>query len=94
MVQLVGFLGRNRRWVLAVWVAALLVAIPFASRQTEHLTGGGDVPGSQSQAVSEEIARSFPARTLIPSQPRPRPDEGFPRRIGVDGRPEQRSPRR
>ena len=63
MVQLAGFLGRHRRWVIAAWVAALLVAIPFASRQTEHLTGGGfDVPGSQSNAVADEMEQSFPSR--------------------------------
>jgi uncharacterized membrane protein YdfJ with MMPL/SSD domain len=60
MTRLAGFLGRRRRWVLAGWVVALLLALPLASRQTEHLTGGGfDVPGSQSMAVSDSIERDF-----------------------------------
>jgi uncharacterized membrane protein YdfJ with MMPL/SSD domain len=60
MVQLAGFLGRRRRWILAGWIAIVLLAIPLASRQTENLTGGGfDVPGSQSQAVSEALERDF-----------------------------------
>ena len=38
----------------------MLLALPLAARQTEHLTGGGfDVPGSQSQAVSESLEREF-----------------------------------
>jgi RND superfamily putative drug exporter len=36
------------------------LALPLASRQTEHLTGGGfDVPGSQSKAVSDSVERDF-----------------------------------
>ncbi len=60
MVQLAGFLGRRRRWVLGAWIAIVLLALPLASRQTEHLTGGGfDVPGSQSQTVSESLEKDF-----------------------------------
>jgi RND superfamily putative drug exporter len=60
MSRLAGFLGRRRRWVLAGWVVVLLLALPFAARQTEHLTGGGfDVPGSQSRAVSESLQSEF-----------------------------------
>jgi uncharacterized membrane protein YdfJ with MMPL/SSD domain len=60
MNRLAGFLGRRRRWVLAGWVIALLLALPFAARQTEHLTGGGfDVPGSQSKAVSDSLQSEF-----------------------------------
>jgi uncharacterized membrane protein YdfJ with MMPL/SSD domain len=60
MSRLAGFLGRRRRWVLAGWVIVLFLALPLASRQTEHLTGGGfDVPGSQSKAVSDSLERSF-----------------------------------
>ena len=56
MNRLAGFLGRRRRWVLVGWLAVLVLALPLASRQTEHLTGGGfDVPGSQSKAVSDSI---------------------------------------
>ncbi len=60
MSRLAGFLGRRRRWVLAGWVLVLVLALPFASRQTEHLTGGGfDVPGSQSKAVSDALEGQF-----------------------------------
>jgi uncharacterized membrane protein YdfJ with MMPL/SSD domain len=60
MTRLAGFLGRRRRWILAGWVLALALALPLASRQTEHLTGGGfDVPGSQSKAVSDSLERDF-----------------------------------
>jgi len=60
MSRMAGLLGRRRRWVLAGWIIVLLLALPLASRQTEHLTGGGfDVPGSQSKAVSDSLERDF-----------------------------------
>jgi uncharacterized membrane protein YdfJ with MMPL/SSD domain len=60
MNRLAGVLGRRRRWVVAIWVAIVVCALPFAAKQTEHLTGGGfDVPGSQSLAVSEALQRDF-----------------------------------
>jgi uncharacterized membrane protein YdfJ with MMPL/SSD domain len=64
MIQLSGFLGRRRRWVLAAWVVVLLVALPIASHQTDHLTGGGfDVPGSQSKAVTDSVEKDFGGRS-------------------------------
>ncbi len=63
MSRLAGFLGRRRRWVAAFWILAVVLALPFASRQTEHLSGGGfDVPGSQSDSVSQSIQRDFSSR--------------------------------
>jgi RND superfamily putative drug exporter len=60
MRRLAGFLGRRRRWVLTGWIAVLFLALPLASRQTEHLTGGGfDVPGSQSKAVGTSLENEF-----------------------------------
>jgi uncharacterized membrane protein YdfJ with MMPL/SSD domain len=60
MIQLAGFLGRRRRWVVLAWVAVVAFALPFASQQTDHLTGGGfDVPGSQSKAVTDSLQRDF-----------------------------------
>ncbi len=60
MSKLAGFLGRRRRWVLAAWILVLVLALPLASKQTEHLTGGGfDVPGSQSKAVSDALQEDF-----------------------------------
>jgi RND superfamily putative drug exporter len=48
---------RRRRWlVLGAWIAAVVLAVPFAARQSEHLTGGGyGVPGSQSDAVTKAL---------------------------------------
>jgi uncharacterized membrane protein YdfJ with MMPL/SSD domain len=63
MIQLSGFLGRRRRWVLAAWAVVLVVALPIASHQTDNLTGGGfDVPGSQSKAVNEALEDEFDGR--------------------------------
>jgi len=46
--------------VVAAWVLIVLLALPFASNQTDHLTGGGfDVPGSQSMKVSESLQEDF-----------------------------------
>ena len=64
MINLSGFLGRHRRWVLAGWVVVLLVALPIASHQTDHLTGGGfDVPGSQSKTVGDAVQEEFGGRS-------------------------------
>jgi uncharacterized membrane protein YdfJ with MMPL/SSD domain len=60
MNRLAGVLGRRRRWVLGIWVAIVVLALPFAAKQTEHLTGGGfDVPGSQSKAVADSMQGVF-----------------------------------
>ncbi len=58
MDRLAGFLERRRWLVLAAWLILLLAALPFAAKQTDHLTSGGfEVPGSQSQVVGENITR-------------------------------------
>ena len=60
MRALATFLGRRRKLVLVAWVLVVVLAMPFASRQTEHLTGGGfDVPGSQSMKASESLQEDF-----------------------------------
>jgi uncharacterized membrane protein YdfJ with MMPL/SSD domain len=60
MSSMAQFLGRRRRLVVAAWVLIVLLALPFAAKQTEHLTGGGfDVPGSQSMKVSESLQEDF-----------------------------------
>jgi RND superfamily putative drug exporter len=60
MVRLAGFLGRRRRWVLGAWLVIVALALPIASHQTDHLTGGGfDVPGSESKAVSDSLENEF-----------------------------------
>ncbi len=64
MEGLAGFLGRRRRWVLAAWLVLVIAALPFAAKQTEHLSGGGfDVPGSQSKQVSEALQEEFGAKS-------------------------------
>jgi RND superfamily putative drug exporter len=58
MDRLSGFVRRRRTLVLVVWGVLLLASLPFASRQTENLTGGGfEVPGTGSVAVEEQIDR-------------------------------------
>jgi RND superfamily putative drug exporter len=60
MDRLDGFLGRHRRAVLLLWLVAIVAAVPFASRQTEHLSSGGfGVPGSGSKIVDDQLGR-FP----------------------------------
>src|SRR5215207_2433577 len=60
MNRLATVLGRRRRWVLGVWLVIVVLALPFAAKQTEHLTGGGfDVPGSQSKAVADSMQGVF-----------------------------------
>jgi RND superfamily putative drug exporter len=60
MDKLDGFLKRRRRVVLALWAVLLVVSLPLAARQTEHLTSGGfDIPGSGSELVDSEMSR-FP----------------------------------
>jgi RND superfamily putative drug exporter len=60
MSHLAEFLGRRRRLVVLAWVVIVALALPFASKQTDHLTGGGfDVPGSQSLKVSESLQEDF-----------------------------------
>src|SRR5947199_6728920 len=60
MDTLDGFLKRHKRAVLAAWLVAIVAAVPFASRQTEHLSSGGfGVPGSGSKTVDDELGR-FP----------------------------------
>ena len=60
MLRLDALIRRRRRVVLAAWLVAVAVAVPFAMRQSDNLTGGGyEVPGSQSQRVEASIAHDF-----------------------------------
>jgi putative drug exporter of the RND superfamily len=46
--------------VVGVWVVIVVLALPFAAKQTDHLTGGGfDVPGSQSERVNQALQDEF-----------------------------------
>lgn len=67
MDRLERFIARRRRIVLILWLAIVVVSVPFAGRQTENLTGGGfESAGSGSQVVSEALGRDFgrPAELL------------------------------
>src|SRR5689334_21148384 len=60
MLKLDRVLVRRRWLVLGAWVAALVVALPFAMKQGDHLTGGGfGVPGSQSKAVAQATDKDY-----------------------------------
>src|SRR2546423_11842558 len=60
MDRLSAFIERRRALVIALWLTAIVAAIPFSLRQTDHLTSGGFVvPGSGSQRADEAI-RAFP----------------------------------
>ena len=63
MASLSDFLTRRRWFVLAAWVAVVLLAMPLASKQTENLVGGGfEVPGSQSADRRGRARRGFRSR--------------------------------
>jgi uncharacterized membrane protein YdfJ with MMPL/SSD domain len=58
MDRLSVFLERRRFVVLAAWIALLVAALPFAAKQTDHLTSGGfQVPGSESEVVDRNLDR-------------------------------------
>ena len=60
MLRLDALIRRRRGIFLGVWALIVLAALPFAARQSDHLTGGGfDVPGSQSVAVQQAVERDF-----------------------------------
>jgi RND superfamily putative drug exporter len=62
MVRLADVLAR-RRWLIAgAWLVVVVIAAPYAIRQTENLKGGGfDVPGSESKVVEDATQDGFAA---------------------------------
>lgn len=55
-ISLSGFVGRHPKAVGLAWLLVIALAVPFAAKQTENLTGGGfEVPGSESAAVEERM---------------------------------------
>src|SRR5688572_21486797 len=61
MLRLDSFVRRHQRIVLVGWLVVLVAAMPFAMRQSEDLSAGGfNVPGSQSQVVSDALERDYP----------------------------------
>jgi uncharacterized membrane protein YdfJ with MMPL/SSD domain len=58
MNRLSAFVRRRRKLVAIAWLVLLLASIPFASRQTENLTGGGfEAPGTGSAEVDHLVER-------------------------------------
>src|SRR3954447_18365241 len=67
MDRLQRLVARRRRLVLGIWIVLLTAAIPFASRQTEHLTGGGfenQASGSHAVATALQDIPGARAETL------------------------------
>src|SRR5688572_8703456 len=60
MLRLDRVVRRRRALVLALWLVALIAALPFAAKQSDHLTGGGyTVPDSQSDRVAAALERQY-----------------------------------
>lgn len=61
MLRLNGLIQKHHRGVIAFWILAVVLALPFTVRQADHLSSGGyAVPGSQSTSVDHVVARYFP----------------------------------
>jgi uncharacterized membrane protein YdfJ with MMPL/SSD domain len=59
MILLERWLQRHRRLVLTVWLGVIVVSVPLAARQTQHLSGGGfAAPASPSGRVERALAQS------------------------------------
>ncbi|MFZ1925681.1 MAG: MMPL family transporter [Solirubrobacteraceae bacterium] len=58
MLKLDRWLSRHRRAVIGVWLVLLLAALPFAAKQSDHLSSGGyTIPGSQSQRFVAQLPK-------------------------------------
>jgi uncharacterized membrane protein YdfJ with MMPL/SSD domain len=58
MLKLDRWLSRHRRAVIGVWLVLLLAALPFAAKQSDHLSSGGyAIPGSQSQRFVAQLPK-------------------------------------
>jgi RND superfamily putative drug exporter len=56
MDRLSGLVERRRLVVVGIWIAALVAAVPFSLKQTDHLTSGGfTVPGSGSDRADRAL---------------------------------------
>ena len=61
MLTLDRWLQGHRRAILTTWVVLLIAALPFAAKQSEHLSGGGyTIPGSQSQKFVSQLPKIAP----------------------------------
>ena len=74
MIKFDQLVRRHRRAVLALWLIALLAAVPFAMRQSENLTGGGSPSlarsrrrsAPRSSGTSPSDSRATLAAVLVP----------------------------
>jgi uncharacterized membrane protein YdfJ with MMPL/SSD domain len=58
MLKLDRWLSRHRRAVIGIWLVLLLAALPFAAKQSDHLSSGGyAIPGSQSQRFVAQLPK-------------------------------------
>jgi len=56
MDRLGSLISRRRKVVLGIWIALLVISLPFFAMQSKHLTAGGfEVPDSQSTFVANSI---------------------------------------
>ncbi len=61
MLMLDRWLKRHRIGVMVAWVALVVVAAPFAAKQSEHLSGGGySIAGSGSQKLVARLPQIAP----------------------------------
>jgi uncharacterized membrane protein YdfJ with MMPL/SSD domain len=61
MLKLDHWLRRHRTAVIGTWLVLVLAAVPFAAKQSEHLSGGGyTIPGSDSQKVLKQLPAIAP----------------------------------
>jgi uncharacterized membrane protein YdfJ with MMPL/SSD domain len=59
--RLVGSVAHRPKRVLAVWLVVVVGALPFAAKQSSHLTlGGYTVPASQSARVDTLLVQHYP----------------------------------
>ena len=80
MLRLDGLLRRRSARPIA-WAVLVLAAVPFAARQSEHLTSGGfGVPGSQSAAVDDALDATSPGAERASSPPCSSRERGATRR--------------
>ena len=63
--RLGAFVYRRRRWVLGIWVVALLACAPLAGKANGVLKAGGiEVPGSDSKRASAVLSKQFDVSAL------------------------------
>ena len=78
MARLASRISEHRWWVLGIWIAIVIAALPLFLMQSENLTGGGFAsPGSEASRAERAAEVSFPDHTgsgiamvLVPDAPR------------------------